>query len=778
MSTAAERSYPALLQGVSQQIARDRLPGQVQAQENMLADLVTGLRRRPGARYEFDLAVPGANTDTIRAWYTDIAGETVHVILDTSDGKVRLLDGAYSLLDTLDAGAYLTVSDKSKIRATTVGDEFFLLNTEQAPTLGTPTASMDPNKRGAFYVVAGAFSKEYSVTITTSLSTFTASYTTPNGTGVGDAALATPAYIAGQLKTQIAGAAAALGIAVYIETAYVYVESLGTATSVTVNSSSGTAYLIPSKDSYFAQQGNLPAVLPTQADGYIVRVGDVRTPQYYQYDSTTTAWLESGVFGSPPSIENMPIAITKVAGVWTLVGGSYEGRFAGDDTSNPTHRFATMGITGMGTFQGRLVLLSGPLCSMSAAGKPRRFYRSTVTSVLEGDPIEAGSSANSSAAYEYALPFMKDLVLFSKEYQALVPSSGAIITPRNATVMPTSSHAMDPTCSPVLVGRTLMYSTPRSQDFFGVFEMIPSQFTDSQFTSVDSTQHIPKYMGGRCRFGVSSGVSGLALFGPTGDKQSLIVHEYLWDNDTKQQQAWHRWTFPYEIATAYFAREIVHILFVQNGLLVGCTIDPRVGILTSDAERRPFLDLYSTATITDNVVTPPAWLQTFDPLAYEKVKLTLTTGALAGEAVGFSIDGTDLRTVRSHPSGPVAIGFPYRSSMAPTRPVAHDQNERPIASAKHTVLRYLIGTANSSEYKVALTDRNGGESPLDVGTLYWSSPELQLSQPRRAGESLSVVPARTNADSTVLEIYTEGAGELNITSLDYVSKINLKIRRR
>ena len=780
--SAFEASYSSLLQGVSQQNPRERLPGQVQAQSNMISDPVSGPRRRPGARFEFSIASDieyPSDTDSLLAWYTDVAGSTVHILLNTNNGRLRLLDSAYNLEATLEGGAYLTATDSKSIRATTVGDEFFLLNTEQAPTLGGAVVAPDPDTQGCFYVVAGAFSKTYSITVATSTGSATVSYTTPSGSGPSDASLATPDYIATQLANALDLVKVSAGLsAVHREASYVYVLAGAGVTSVTVNSSVGLAFIMPSKDSYFTEQGNLPARLPVEADGYIVRVGDVSTPQYFQYDSTSTAWLESGAYGSPGTLENMPVAISREGATWVLYDGTYEGRFAGDDESNPSHRFVGSGITGISSYQGRLVLLSGAYCSMSASSKPRRFYRSTVTSVLEGDCIEVGSSANSSATYEYALQFMKDLVLFSSGSQALVPSTGSSITPRTATVVNTSAYAADMTCSPVLIGRTIMYSIPRSEDFFGLLEMVPSQYTDSQYTSVDSTQHIPKYMGGRCRFGASSGVAGLAVFGPSGDKRTLLVHEYIWSNDTKEQQAWHQWSFEYEIATAYFAKDLLHILFVQNGLIVGCTIDPRVGVLTSDVTRRPFLDLYSSTSIVEHIVTPPAWLAVFDPEAYSKIALALTTGDLAGEPVGFDVVGTDLVTVRSHPDGPVAIGVPYRSSIVPTRPIPRDRNDAPISTTKMTVLRFAVGTANSSAYTVAITDNNTtGDGAFGVGTLFWSSTELSLGHGRVAGESLAIVPARTNASSTILEIYTEGTGELNIVSLDHVSKFTLKVRR-
>ena len=776
--SAFESSYKSLLQGVSQQLPRERLPGQVGSQENMLSDAVTNVRRRPGAAYRFNLPMPGGSFDNIKAWYTDIAGETVHIILNCSNGDITILDDTYAVLDTLSGGAYLTTATPAHIRAATVGDELFLLNRDIKPTAVAAVGGTSPTLRGYFYISAGAFSRQYTITLQNSNGSVTGTYTTPTGAGAGDAALSTPAYINAQLVSSLnAGGAVGLGFTLNSTTAYTYVaSSVGTCT---VNSSTGSAYVQVSKDAYTSVTGNLPAELPSGANGFIMRVGDVRTPQYYKFDSAASAWLESGSFDSPASITNVPVSITRITGTWTLLTTDFEGRLAGDEESNANPKFLTNGITGIGTYQGRLALLAGPFVRLSASNKPRRMYRSTITSVLDSDPIEVGSSANSSASYEYAVPFQKDLILFSAEYQALVPSGNAAITPRTATVVLTSTHAADMTSPPVTLGRTLMYPTPLSEDFFGVLEMVPSQYTDSQYLSTPATPHLPKYMGGRCRFSVSSGVSGTVILAPSGDTKALIVHEYMWDGDQKVQKAWHRWSFKYDIAAAYFSNEQVTVLFVQNDTLVGCALDPRAGLLTPTAQQRPFLDFHTTLEITDNVVTPPAWLLTFDPTALDSVTLAKVDGDLAGEQVGFTVDGSTLRTVRSHPSGPVALGFTYFSGLSPTPPVVKDFNDVVISTNKLTVLRYLVSTENSAEYEVLVRDRHS-ESPeaYGVGTLYWSSSELELGAAQVASESVAVVPCRTNANSTTVLVFTEGTGELNIVALEYVLKYNQKIKRR
>ena len=766
-----ESSYKSLLQGVSQQIPRERLPGQLTAQLNMLADPVTNLRRRPGAQYLKHRAWTDADASHILGWFTDVSGERMHVILNTVSGEILLLDGNLNELAMLNAGTYLQTTNPRSIRAATVGNECFLCNTEKLPALvhGGTTAS----DGGFAYVVAGAFSKGYDLTVTWSGGTYSASYTTPSGAAGGDAALATPEYIATQLYNQLVAAGLTT---VYRVGPYLYMTKTG---GVQVNTTVSTNYIIPSKNRIVSTAGNLPARLPVEANGFVCRVGTVELPQYFRYNSADVSWLEVGAVGSPTGISNMPISVYYNGSEWALNTSNYEGRYAGDDETNKPHEFCTQGITGMATYQGRLVLMSGPMVSLSASGKPRRFFRSTVTSVVASDPIEIGSGMNSSAAYEHAIPFQKDLILLSSAYQAVIPSNNTAITPSNATVVPTSSHEVDVTSAPIALGRTLMYASPRSEDFFGVREVVPSPYTDSQYVSNDATPHLPKYMGGRCRFSVSSSVANMALFAPSGDLRSLIVHEYMWDGDRKVQQAWHTWTFPYDVATAYFAYDKVIVVFAQNDTLVMTRIDPRIGVLTFDSERRPFLDLWSSQTVTDYVVGVPAWMLAFDPAVAAKLQLTASTGNLAGDRVGATVEGDNLRVVRSFRDGSVAMGVPYRSSFAPSPPVVRDFNEVAVSTNKATLLRYILGTKNSQEFKVRVQDRNSTDDGItSVGTLLWSSLELELGRSLYSTDAASIIPCRTNINTTVVDVYTEGTGELNAVSLEYVLKTNQKIKRR
>lgn len=886
-----EAAYKSLLQGVSQQLPEERLPGQLTSQVNMVSDPVTNLRRRPGVLFRKSWAWDSADYEHSLGWFTDIAGSRVHILLNTNTGNIRILNENFVEEASLNAGAYLINADPTHIRATSVGNEFFLCNVDKSPTLQYGTTDPNPANSGFFYVVSGAFSKGYNVNIVHGDGALTATYTTPSGTGTTDAERATPEYIAEQLHNQLAGTAfshvritsynshqgnfqlqenigssitpnwvnraapfempasriadgflryqylpnvvGGVSVPLYFQVyvggtwkntvytsqvslppkpnllvtppaystvpltlftsqvvltgdptlfvqrdgPYVFVTRAG---GISVNTSVGSGFMVASKSGVVRSTGDLPSRLPSAANGFICRVGTEDSPQYYRYNHLKTEWSETGAWGSPHSLTNVPISILWNGTAWALKTTAFEGRNAGDDDSNELHEWMTYGITGMGTYQGRLVLMSGPMVSLSASNKPRQFFRSTVTSLLNSDAIEVGAGMNSAAAYEWAIPFQKDLVLFSRTYQAVIPSGNSAITPATATVVPTSAYETDTTSSPITLGRTLMYCTPKSEDFFGAMEMIPSNYTDSQYVSQDSTPHLPKYMGGRCRFAVSSGVASLALFSPSGDPHTLVVHEYHWDGETKVQQAWHQWTFEYPIACAYFASDVVVLAFIQNGHIVLGTVDPRAGALNASSERRPFLDLNVSASIVGNTVTIPAWMLSFDPLIRDKLKLVMVTGALAGEEVGFTNGATanTLTTVLSHPSGTVGIGIPYYSGVIPSPPVVKDYNDQTIHSGKATLQRYMVGTKNSSEFTVNVTDAYSPGEDLAVPTLSWSSPELELGRGLYADTSISIVPCRTDLRSTAMEVSTEGTGELNITSLEYVAKYHPKIKRR
>lgn len=773
--TIKEGSYAPMLQGVSQQVAHERLPGQVQTQLNMLSDPQTGIRRRPGASMVFTGTHGGSAISRLVATEATIGGTSLHVYVDTALGAVKLYDNAGAAIATL-SSTYVVTVNREDIRFANLNDELFILNTNAAPQLHLNPSLVTTNKqKGFFYVEAGAFNKRYRVEVKVGTYTYYGDYTTPAGTGSTDAASCTTSAIALELVTKLNAGNLSNRASAYTVGQYVFIQAKFSGDAVEVRTDESALYMVASGESRVRQTSQLPARLPAEADGYVVATGDANLATYYRWSHTSSSWLESGAPVAYSGISGMPISILKSGGSYVLDASDYEGCLAGDENTNPAHSFArNSNITGMAAYQGRLVLLSGNMVSMSATNKPRRFFRSTVTSLLDSDPIEIGSGNITSANFTYAVAFNKDLVLFADRVQAVIPSANTALTPRNAALVLTGTYNTVLTAQPAASGRTLLFPVPRSATKFGVMEMVPSSSTDSQYTSLDVTAHLPNFFKGKCRFTAASAVSRLALFAPENTKQ-LIVHEFMWDNESKVQSAWHVWDFQLDIAYAYFYGGELIVCFSRGTTLVACTINPRE--ISYD---KGFLDLRWEVPLGDiglgpNVgLLPTPLVQMLDT---EKLRAVVDYSGAAVE-VNVTRAGYLLYAPEGFTSNSVRVGLAFTSKVVPTKPVMRDYKDRPVLTGKTSLQKLIVHTANSGPYSVTLDYADSTEdSVLDQGTLLWESDSLQLDQPPTAGSAMTVVPCRSSTDGMLTRIETNSVYELNVVQLDYVTSTTRKIQR-
>ena len=93
-----------------------------------------------------------------------------------------------------------------------------------------------------------------------------------------------------------------------------------------------------------------------------------------------------------------------------------------------------------------------------------------------------------------------------------------------------------------------------------MMEMLPSQYTESQYEALQVTSHIPEYLQGTARFVAESTTNPILVVAPSGERNRLVIHEYLWTSEGKQQSAWHKWEFPLPVLACWFIRETMMIL--------------------------------------------------------------------------------------------------------------------------------------------------------------------------------------------------------------------------
>lgn len=757
----------------------------------MLSDPVSGIRRRPPAEIVWASSIDNPDLDSLYTEYVERGTDGRHLLINTSNGNWWLLskDGK-SIVNSGNDPYFVTTVGQTSIQTASIAGLTYILNTEMAPNTTVDNAGrIDPSTTGFFYIKTVAFQKRWEVTVSWTGGSVSGYYNAPDASHSESAEWVSAPYVVRALidgdpnGQGIGSAITAAGGSISRFEGCMYISGLP---NLVVSTSAGDTYAMASGQSRVHQEQDLPAQLPAEAHGTMCQVGTASAETaWYRYSHDTRTWSEVGAYGSITKITNMP---RELAADDNIIAREWEGRLAGNDDNNQDPGFIENGyITGIAAFQGRLVLLSGSVVDMSASGLYQRFYRSTVTSLLDTDRISISSASAQDSVYRTAVQFNRDLVLFANSMQAVVPGS-AVLTPTNASISITSTYECDSRVTPIMAGQTVIYPNKRNDSYAGILELIPSPYTSSQYATQDATVHLPRYIPGRVLQMQSSSVTNMAFVRMSGQRKHLLVYEYMWGGQDggKVQAAWHQWTFPYNILSVQALEDEV-FLYLQgpspgNKLLI-LSMDPREGYNLGMEYTNAYSDLQTQVTVSGGVLEVPAVLRPVGWADTYKEDLILTYPAnspMGPTEVGLQgIAGTDrLSVVRGVPDGQYTMGRRYNSTFTLTTPVLRDQNDKLVGSGHVRLLRLDVAVRNSGHFDVHVTD-----TPRDVDWsgeltgILMNSKELTLGKTLRMDLATITVPCRTNADTTEITLYTKGSQELNVLDISYILRYNQRRRR-
>lgn len=811
-----ESAHKNLLMGVSQQAPQDRVPGQLSTQLNMISDPVTGLRRRPGT--EFINVLADLDLDTAvrpRVYHTDINNRSVVMLVFPHTGDLLVFDDQtgeelYRPTTTL----YLKAASASLIQLVTRGDEVFIANLGIKPGKLPPAGTKNPKRFGYFYVVAGQYAKDYTLTFTNSQTglSYITTYTTPNGQSPSDSSLTSVHAIAWALYGKIYGLSAIPGdVARPAITADPALQPLRDATvnkglnmgyagfeldstwDLTLTTNTGSGFLRPSGDMNIRASDELPASLPTTAifpatsggvafmDGVIVATGTSVNQTYFRWDQATGRWKEDAAYGDGTGMTNMPMRLKWDSSGWTFTVPTYLPRPSGDKESNPDFNFLTSaGITGLTTFQGRLVFLSNEYACMSASNDPLRWYKRSAAALADDDPVEVAAQGTLNAPYVYGVTYNKDLLLFSRRYQAVIPGGG-VITPRTATLSVTTTYEADVAASPIAAGRSLYFAAPRSLGYLGIHEMSPSPSTDSHYVADDITSHIPSYIIGPTAYMAGASTSGIIVTGAnTGPQDRMTVYQYIWSGADKVQQAWHRWELHKRVLGAYFSGDTMMLLVYLNQQVILLRLNLRAlsGAAGLPAPRYD-MQLPVTCTVAGQLSVDSRYFAgiSHDLRAY---RTSPGTGQFLERWVFDTVAVVGENTIIPVPEAEVGqtyiVGHGYTSLAEPSSPVVRDHNDVPITTTRATLRGYRVSFADTGEFQYRIGDAVRPGQWLDTTPLRLFSRKLDAGQPF-VDTATVPLPARVDMLTSNFELRADGPYDMNIKSLEYGYKHNLRYRR-
>lgn len=334
---------------------------------------------------------------------------------------------------------------------------------------------------------------------------------------------------------------------------------------------------------------DLPLTAP---DGFVVKVrgdAELNSDDYYvkfetevgvtsTVDNITSkvgkgVWVETVApnieVGAEP--ETLPKVLKSTgANTFELKSMDVAQRISGDDYTNPLPSFVGSRINNLTFYKDRLLLLSGDTVIMTEAGLGENnedgtakynFNRTTVTTLLDSDPIDVTTTSNKVTNFQYAIGFQENLILFS-DNQQFVLKGGDLLSPKTVSITPITSFDLDTQVAPLPLGSYVYFPFNRG-NFTGVREFTVNSTTDT-YDSVEITEHVPAYIPSDIVAMTGTSSEDMLVLLSHSEKNALYVYNYFWNNNQKVLSAWSKFIFTGDIRGIEFNESVLNILMVKG----------------------------------------------------------------------------------------------------------------------------------------------------------------------------------------------------------------------
>jgi hypothetical protein len=538
-----DQPIPNLNGGVSEQPALARYLNQLESMTNCMSDAVEGLSKRPPTEHVkrlisgVDAAAPAVfpiDRDTDNRFVALVRNGRVEVY-DTVDGSERPVTNA--------TNAYLNTSTPStSLKTLTIADYTFIANREVTVLADVATAPTRPNE-GIVFVRAGNYGKTYTITLknkSTGATMDTASFVTPRGDDVAHIDQIDAAYIATRLHSGIGGGftTTRVGSVIYLTHA--------TDFDIDVEDGQGKQTMKAFKDEV-QRFSDLPEAAE---EGLVLKVIGDQTSAFDDYwvRFNGKVWEETLEPGLITRLDatTMPVALVRNPDTtFELITLPWVDRVVGDDDSAPFPSITNLKLSSMFYFRNRLGFLADENVLLSQAGDYFNLFKTTVTQVLDSDPVDvvAGDASGESSPVsilEHAVAFDRKLVLFARNAQFIMGADG-ILTPSTAVLDPVTAFQASAHCRPVSAGRFIYFAFDRD-GASGVREFYVDGASQTE-DAVEVTAHCPTFLPTGITSMTGSTLENIILAISEDTPNKLYTYKYFWGGEEKLQSAWGVWEF-------------------------------------------------------------------------------------------------------------------------------------------------------------------------------------------------------------------------------------------
>ena len=836
-------SYASIARGVSQQVSSQRLDGQHAEQLNLVSDPVIGLVRRRGSDYQAhtvvqpDVLVQGEDyLKSLRNFDFRKTGVQYTLMYPTASTTAEPFVLCYNkeskqflpIVPTDGPTATLVQNGINKV--TQVGDLLIMAVKGYNTTYTLSEDLVAGNPYGVLWVRNGNYQRTYKVTAKMNDGgTLEATYTTPSASYPGSldtsdipysspnytklvndrvnaynsavtawmttaAAQVQPENIAQALVTQIRGWPGTQVIR--FETNHIALENTNIKSLSLSDGGDGSSVKSMWREvskvedlPYGAPAGKVVKIRPNNGEDAFYMKAEVTNGGFGK-----ATWREATQVVTQPVfmfligtvsagtlvVASDPVALNAATG---MTVPKLSARITGDPTSSPAPNFLGKEVTYVGTFQDRLVVVSGSIVNMSRTGDYFNFFRTSVLTVKDDDPVEVYALGADDDIIRHSVFFDKSMVLFGERQQYTIDGRQPI-TPGTTTVIQSSAHEDATDAAPVSRGE-LVFFAKRREDLTKINQIEIGDVQDTSRVTEVSLQ-LYDYIGGKPVQLLAVTNPDMLLVRSTKDYSSIVVFRYLDRGAERLLDSWSKWKYNPAlggiIGMSSYEDQIVlfhsyrnpktgkqYILACSQSLLTQVDDLPYLDcrVQSDKSTMQPFGNDTTVAVAVDNSHTK-AYLQG------EYNALHPSLGSVFGPAyhVGrekLKQDYPDLTDGQCH------YGFPFQAGVELTSPYRRDQNGVAVTTGRLTITRVDLSYRDTAGLLADVKTERGTKTVVDFNGRLLGSKSSEYPY-NLATSSIPVFVGRESREYS-LTVYAQDWRPFTLTSVEWTGQYFYNARR-
>jgi len=429
-------------------------------------------------------------------------------------------------------------------------------------------------------------------------------------------------------------------------------------------------------------------------------------------DISNGGWVEDVGFDEFTTLNNttLPYKLVNTAeNTFNLSAATWNTKQVGDSDSNPFPSFfsgtATTGdrkISNMFFFKNRLGFLSEGSIIMSEAGEYFNFFRTTVRSLLDSDPIDINVASKRVTKLSSAVGFQENLILFGERGQ-FVLRGGDLLTPKTVSVTPITNYDSDTSTTPLELGSYLYFPFTRG-NFTGLREFTVNASTDN-YDSAEVTSHVPQYIPANILDIAGSTAENVICLVSSSDTKDMYIYKYYWEGNQKVLSSWSKFTFPFNIRGIEFVDSDLYIVAAKNGKTELVKLPMEEKLTDANTSFNTYLDMRTEGTIGGGSIALP-----FVPESGDEIQLyTREHGSTkAGAIIPCTVNGTSVTVSSDYNGTPVWLGIKYQMSYTFSEQLFKqraNRNTSPSGYQRHFLKGGTIFFDDTASFKVEVTPK-------------------------------------------------------------------------